>query len=105
MLIAEIERLALFDECNYGGTKMKKRNCPVCKKEIDCDSPICQYCHKGVFIIDFGDDAAKFFDKPLLQAYEVCRWQDKTPNPDGHIPKPPREWVCTKYEPVVFVDR
>lgn len=87
---------------------MKYSNCPVCKKEIDHDSPICTHCNKGVFVVDFGDSAARliaggFFDKP--NAYEICGWHDIVVPPGTTPPKPPREYRCEKYKPVNFLER
>jgi len=85
---------------------MKYRNCPVCKKEIEYNCPICTHCNKGVFVVDFGDSAAHlvaggFFDQP--NAYEICGWHCINV-PDGvKPPKPPKEWRCDKYEPKVFL--
>jgi hypothetical protein len=80
---------------------MKYRNCPVCKEEIDFDSPICTHCKKGVFVIDFGGHAASLFDKLLFQAYEICYWVPIVPPPARG---PQTKQVCEKYEPKVFVE-
>jgi len=84
---------------------MKNRQCLLCKKEIECTLSICPHCNKGVFVVDFGDDAAKLirerlFDKPNV--YQICGWHDIFV-PDGtRPPKPPREWRCDQYEPVSY---
>lgn len=87
---------------------MKYRNCPVCKVEIEYESPICIHCNKGVFVVDFGDSAARlieggFFDRPNV--YEICGWHDIIVPPGVPAPKPPTEWRCEKYEPKVFLER
>ena len=87
---------------------MKYRKCPECNKEIEYDNPICTHCNKGVFVVDFGDSAArliagKFFDR--RNAYEICGWHDIIVPEGATPPKPPREWRCEKYEPVLFRER
>lgn len=84
---------------------MKYRTCPACRKEIDNEAIICEHCNKGVFVVDFGDSGARLFDKFKLNVYEICGWHDIVVPEGQKPPKPPREWKCVKYEPVVFVDR
>lgn len=78
---------------------MKYRNCQVCKKDTDCDSPICKHCNKGVFVVDFGNNWEKSFGIPLLQAYTACYWVPIIP-PPAHGPT--QEKVCLEYKPEVF---
>lgn len=87
---------------------MEYRNCPVCKTKIEAESPICTHCNKGVFVVDFGDSAARllaggFFNR--LNAWETCGWFDIFVPPGAPKPKPPREWKCVKYEPKVFIEK
>lgn len=84
---------------------MKCRNCLVCNKEIEHDSPICTHCNKGVFVVDFGDSAAKlvagrFFNK--ANVYEICGWYPIIPTP---VRGPKNRWECRKYEPELFHER
>lgn len=84
---------------------MECRTCPMCNKKIKYDSPICTHCNKGVFVVDFGDSAERliadnFFDKPNV--YEICGFHSKTVIKGVTPEKPPNEWRCERYKPVLF---